>query len=99
MNETHNQPQNGSMPKRFLRTPKTKIGRFIVGWAFVVGGILGFLPVLGFWMIPLGLLILSTDYAFARRWRRKLQVWMGKRQKNKRNGNEKSGHQNFKKDL
>ncbi|MZR30527.1 PGPGW domain-containing protein [Sneathiella litorea] len=75
------------MPKQPFQNPKTKIGRFILGWSLVIGGAFGFLPVLGFWMIPLGLLILSTDYAFARRWRRKLLVWIGKRQK-KRNGNE-----------
>ncbi|MCC3306147.1 PGPGW domain-containing protein [Sneathiella sp. HT1-7] len=69
------------MPKQIFQNPKTKIGRFFVGWSLVIGGILGFLPVLGFWMIPLGLLVLSVDYAFARRWRRKLQVWMGKRQR------------------
>jgi len=27
----------------------------------LIGGLLGFLPVLGFWMIPLGLLILAID--------------------------------------
>ena len=75
------------MPRQVFRNPKTKLGRFVVGWALVVGGILGFLPVLGFWMIPLGLLVLSADYAFARRWRRKLQVWAGKRQKKRKNNN------------
>lgn len=29
--------------------------------AFILGGILGFLPILGFWMIPLGLLLLAQD--------------------------------------
>lgn len=69
------------MPKPIIRNPKTKLGRFILGWSMVIGGIFGFLPVLGFWMIPLGLLILSADYAFARRWRRKVQVWMGRRRR------------------
>lgn len=27
----------------------------------VLGGVLGFLPVLGFWMLPLGLLLLAID--------------------------------------
>ena len=69
------------MPKPIIRNPKTKLGRFILGWSMVIGGIFGFLPVLGFWMIPLGLLILSADYAFARRWRRKVQIWMGRRRR------------------
>lgn len=78
------------MSKKLFRNPKTKVGRFIVGWALVIGGILGFLPVLGFWMIPLGLLVLSTDYAFARRWRRKLDVWLGKRQKKRESAKQNS---------
>ncbi|MAZ03942.1 MAG: hypothetical protein CMN56_12480 [Sneathiella sp.] len=78
-----------TMRKPNIKTPKTRLGRLIVGWALVVGGILGFLPVLGFWMIPLGLLILSADYAFARRWRRKAQVWAGKQKKRKNSTREK----------
>jgi hypothetical protein len=31
--------------------------------------------VLGFWMIPLGLLVLSVDLPVVRRWRRQLTVW------------------------
>ena len=27
----------------------------------LIGGLLGFLPVLGFWMIPLGLMVLAID--------------------------------------
>jgi hypothetical protein len=42
--------------------------------ALVFGGFLGFLPVLGFWMIPLGLLVLSQDLPAVRRWRRSLVV-------------------------
>jgi len=35
--------------------------RLVAGLLLVIGGILGFLPVLGFWMIPLGLVIASLD--------------------------------------
>lgn len=48
--------------------------RIGLGIALVSGGLLGFLPILGFWMIPLGLLVLSADIALVRRWRRVLQV-------------------------
>ena len=41
--------------------------RMLSGIALILGGILGFLPVLGFWMIPLGLLVLSADFKWARR--------------------------------
>lgn len=35
--------------------------RTLVGLAFIVGGFLGFLPVLGFWMIPIGLVLIASD--------------------------------------
>ena len=48
-----------------------------IGGLLVVGGLLGFLPVLGFWMIPLGLLVLSYDLPAVRRWRRRFEVtWL-----------------------
>jgi len=47
----------------------------------VILGIFGFLPVLGFWMIPLGLLVLSYEFAAVRRGRRRLQVWWEKRRR------------------
>lgn len=66
-----------------IRLPHSKLGRLIVGMALVIGGILGFLPVLGFWMIPLGLAVLSVDIPWVRRRRRRLQVWWGKRFNNR----------------
>ena len=36
--------------------------RTLAGAALVVGGCFGFLPVLGFWMIPSGIAILSLDF-------------------------------------
>ena len=35
--------------------------RLVVGILLVIGGVFGFLPVLGFWMIPLGLVIAALD--------------------------------------
>jgi hypothetical protein len=32
----------------------------------MIGGVLGFLPVLGFWMLPLGLALLAVDVPFLR---------------------------------
>jgi hypothetical protein len=36
--------------------------RTLLGVLVLIGGVLGFLPVLGFWMIPLGLVIISLDF-------------------------------------
>jgi len=35
--------------------------RSAVGVLFLVGGVLGFLPILGFWMFPLGLALIALD--------------------------------------
>ncbi len=42
----------------------------------MVGGVLGFLPVLGFWMIPLGLLVLAPDFRWARRGYLSIMTWL-----------------------
>lgn len=65
-------------PKTF-RLPGRAPARIALGAALVVGGVLGFLPVLGFWMVPLGLLVLSQDLPMVRRWRRSLVVRMQRR--------------------
>lgn len=44
--------------------------RLVVGILLICGGFLGFLPVLGFWMIPLGILVALLDLRpLRRRWR------------------------------
>lgn len=67
--------------------PASRLGRLIAGILLIIGGILGFLPVVGFWMIPLGLIVLSVDFPFIRRRRRKVEVrlgrWWRKRQERK----------------
>ena len=62
-----------------LPLPGSWIVRVLIGLVLILGGFLGFLPVLGFWMVPLGLMVLSIDLPFARRWRRRMEVWWGKR--------------------
>lgn len=58
--------------------PRSRLVRIIVGLLLLVGGMLGFLPVLGFWMIPLGLIVLSVDFPLVRRFRRRLAVRWGR---------------------
>jgi UPF0716 family protein affecting phage T7 exclusion len=51
--------------------------RLGAGVLLLIGGILGFLPIVGFWMFPLGLLVLSYDLPIVRRWRRRMEVtWL-----------------------
>jgi purine-cytosine permease-like protein len=51
--------------------------RIALGLACILGGFLGFLPILGYWMLPLGLLILSIDFPAVRRFRRRWTVKAG----------------------
>jgi purine-cytosine permease-like protein len=57
--------------------PNHPVLRLILGIIFILGGFLGFLPILGFWMLPLGLIILSIDFPMIRKWRRKMSVKLG----------------------
>ena len=62
-----------------VNLPGSRILRISLGVVLILGGFLGFLPLLGFWMVPLGLLVLSIDFAIARHWRRRLEIWWGNR--------------------
>ncbi|NRP18987.1 hypothetical protein LPJGGPFB_02239 [Ensifer adhaerens] len=62
-----------------LALPESPLLRMLVGGLLIFGGFLGFLPVLGFWMVPLGLLILSHDIPAVRRRRRRFAVWWARR--------------------
>ena len=59
--------------------PRSRLGRVTIGVLLVAFGFLGFLPVLGFWMVPLGLLVLSQDIGAVRRRRRRFAIWWRKR--------------------
>lgn len=63
---------------RALKTTGPHWLRQTVGMLLVVGGVFGFLPVLGYWMLPLGLALLAVDFPIARRLNRNLQVWWGR---------------------
>ena len=70
----------------WLWQPRFHWVRIPLAIVLILGGIVGFLPILGFWMIPLGLLVLSIDLAIVRRQRRRAEVWWGRRNKAKSNG-------------
>lgn len=59
--------------------PRSRFVRIVIGLLLVCGGLLGFLPVLGFWMIPLGVVVLSYEFAMVRRWRRRSEVWLAQK--------------------
>jgi hypothetical protein len=61
-----------------LRTTDNHWLRKTIGALLIVGGLFGFLPVLGYWMLPLGLALLAVDWPFARRVYRRLGVVWGR---------------------
>jgi purine-cytosine permease-like protein len=64
---------------RQFSMPRSRGLRICIGVLLILLGLLGFLPVLGFWMVPLGLLVLSYEFAVVRRLRRRLAVWWERR--------------------
>jgi hypothetical protein len=66
---------------RRFSLPRQRLLRIALGVLFVILGIFGFLPILGFWMIPVGLLILSHDIASVRRFRRRMTIRWGRRKR------------------
>lgn len=45
----------------WLRQPSSFYVRVLVALLLIVGGFLSFLPILGFWMLPLGLIFIAQD--------------------------------------
>jgi hypothetical protein len=67
-----------------MSLPRSRAARVALGLGLLAGGSLFFLPVLGLWMIPAGFAVLSVDSPWARRLRRKAQLWWGGRANRKR---------------
>jgi hypothetical protein len=83
-----------SVMGRHYELPRSRPVRVAIGGLLVLFGFLGFLPVLGFWMIPLGLLVLSYEFHVIRRLRRRLIVRWERRKARKtagKNGASKGG--------
>lgn len=61
---------------RWMRKPDLRWLRLVVGALFVLFGFVGFLPILGFWMVPLGLIILAQDSKWLQRPTLKAITWL-----------------------
>jgi hypothetical protein len=76
---------------RWMRQPQARIVRLPLGILCILGSFLWFLPVLGLWFLPLGLLLIAQDVPFLRRpvgrmtlylldrWKRLRKWWMQRR--------------------
>lgn len=70
-------------PIRGLLEGRFRMIRLPVAGLLLLGGVFSFLPVLGIWMLPLGLMLLAVDFPFLSppvsgtviRGRRRFSVW------------------------
>lgn len=66
-------------PLRWLRAPGLRWLRILLGLLLILGGVFSILPLLGLWMLPLGLLLLAQDIPFLRRPTRRFLLWVERR--------------------
>ncbi len=68
-------PERVARVVRRLRHPDARWIRIPVGIIAIVGGVFSFLPVLGIWMLPLGLLLLAYDIPILRKPIGRFTIW------------------------
>ncbi|MFN3656630.1 MAG: hypothetical protein ACK4UO_05165 [Pseudolabrys sp.] len=61
------------------RRPGAVWVRVPLSLVLVAGGLVGFLPILGFWMIPLGLALLALDLPILRRPLARVIAWINRK--------------------
>ena len=72
-------PTRGEQAMRWLLQPGRTWLRAILGCLLIAGGVLSFLPVLGLWMLPLGLILLAEDVPALRRLTARMLEWIERR--------------------
>ena len=66
-------------PLHWLRAPSLRWLRVLSGILLIIGGMLAILPILGLWMLPVGVLLLAQDVPFLRRPTRRCVLWLERR--------------------
>ena len=72
-------PQRVRGAVSYLLQPKSRWVRIPAGVLLLGGGLLAFLPVLGVWMLPVGLALLAEDVPAFRSARSKVLDWIERR--------------------
>lgn len=65
--------------RKLLTAPR--VTRVAIGLALILGGLFAFLPVLGLWMIPLGLAVMFFEAPWVRGKWRALRAWWRSRRR------------------
>ena len=68
-------PERVARVIRNLRHPDARWVRIPIGVLFIVAGFFSFLPVLGLWMLPLGLLLIAYDVPVLRKPVGSFTIW------------------------
>ena len=72
----------GKLPPRpakavaWLRRPESRYARIPLAGLLIVGGTFSFLPVLGIWMLPLGLVLFAQDVPVLQKPTARLLGWL-----------------------
>ena len=74
-------PDGVSKVMKKVRGPSAKPYRIPIGIALTVGGVFGFLPLIGFWMVPLGLAVLAQDVPVIRPPLARAVAWINRKSK------------------
>ena len=72
-------PRRSKDAIHWLLKPESRWARIPAGVLLILGGFLGILPILGFWMLPLGLFLLAEDIPAVRRVLARILDWFERR--------------------
>ena len=72
-------PERWRNALRWLRHPSARWARIPAAVLLILGGVLSILPILGLWMLPLGLILLAEDIPALHRSRARLLDWLERR--------------------
>lgn len=61
---------------RWLRNPQSRWVRLPLGLVLIACGVVGFLPIVGYEFIPLGLLLIAQDVPFLRKPVADMTIWL-----------------------
>ena len=64
---------------RWLRRPGSGYVRIPAAVVLILAGFVGFLPILGFWMAPLGLVLVAQDVPFLRSPMARMLAWIDRK--------------------